>query len=502
MKRRDFMTGLSAAPLAAALGPAQAANLYWKPPRNGDEVALASPAAAWPNAFRQLRSDYECEVQMRIPAGLRGVLYRNGPALMTLGGVRYRHWLDGDGMVHAFRFGDGRLRHRARMVGTAKLQAEVAAGRRLAPGFATSIPGTAATHPDATNTANIGTLLLNGELLALWEGGAPHAMDPATLATFGKKSWSAQTAMLPFSAHPRVDADGTVWSFGYLPGAGALAIHELSPQGAMRRQVFVPAANADMVHDFAITERYLVFVLMPFRYTPGEDAALSFLGHYRWQAGQPGCVLVVDKATLAPVAQIDCDPIALFHLGNAWEVGNTLRVGVVRYADFTEGLRRLGAAMDNSMLPWADTCWTELEVDLAAGRVRTSTPYEGVVEFPRYDQRRTGRPTRYTYLLAAKAQAGQPLFGFRVLRCIDQQSAQVQDYDFGPGFVVEEHVHVPEPGADPENRGWLVGTAYDWRRRRTVMSVFDAARVAAGPLEQVVLPYGLPLGLHGQFYPG
>jgi all-trans-8'-apo-beta-carotenal 15,15'-oxygenase len=31
--------------------------------------------------------------------------------------------------------------------------------------------------------------------------------------------------------------------------------------------------------------------------------------------------------------------------------------------------------------------------------------------------------------------------------------------------------------------------------------VFDAGAVDAGPVASVTLPYGLPLGLHGQFVP-
>lgn len=68
--------------------------------------------------------------------------WRNGPALMNLGDTPYRHWLDGDGMVHAFRFGSGGLQHQARMVATHKLARELHAGRRLAPGFGTKHRGT------------------------------------------------------------------------------------------------------------------------------------------------------------------------------------------------------------------------------------------------------------------------------------------------------------------------------------------------------------------------
>ena len=501
MNRRNFMAGLAATPLAASFSPpALAGHLYWKPERDGHDVLLTSPATAWKNAFHAVRPEYESTVPMRVPAGLQGALYRNGPALMTLGGTDYRHWFDGDGMVHAFRFEAGRLRHHAKLTATAKLQAETAAGRRLAPGFGTDIPVTAAYGPEAMNPANINTLLLNGELLALGEGGAPYAIDPDTLATLGKKTWSPQTAALPFSAHPRKDVDGTVWSFGYLPGAGAISLYQLGAGGALLRQAFLPTPGADMVHDFAITEKYLVFVLMPYQYLPDPDPSRSFVGHYAWQAGQPGRVLVVDKATFTAVGTFECDPVGLFHLGNAWEVGNTLRFGVVRYTDFTDAIRRTGTALGHSMMGWSESRWTEFEVNLASKTVRL-TPFDhSTVEFPRHDPRRTGRESRYLYLMASQQSPDRQVFGFDTLRRIDQKTAQVQEYRYGAQTVAEEHVFVPAPGATQEDRGWVIGTALDWKRRRTLVSIFDATQVAAGPIEQVALPYGLPLGLHGQFH--
>ena len=74
----------------------------------------------------------------------------------------------------------------------------------------------------------------------------------------------------------------------------------------------------------------------------------------------------------------------------------------------------------------------------------------------------------------------------------------MQRYDYGAETLVEEHVFVPRPGA-PESSGWLVGTAWNRVERQTTLAVFDAAAVDAGPIARARLPYGLPLGLHGNF---
>jgi len=44
-----------------------------------------------------------------LPPGLRGTLYRNGPARLERGGIRVGHWFDGDGAVLAERY-DGLAR--------------------------------------------------------------------------------------------------------------------------------------------------------------------------------------------------------------------------------------------------------------------------------------------------------------------------------------------------------------------------------------------------------
>ncbi|MFX8137419.1 carotenoid oxygenase family protein, partial [Acinetobacter baumannii] len=62
-----------------------------------------------------------------------------------------------------------------------------------------------------------------------------------------------------------------------------------------------------------------------------------------------------------------------------------------------------------------------------------------------------------------------------------------------------EHVLVPRPGSTREGEGWLVGTGYDLRRRQSFLSVFDAMRLADGPVARAWLPYWVPYGFHGRF---
>lgn len=68
------------------------------------------------------------EVSGRIPETLRGTHYVNGPARFRRGDFQYKHWLDGDGMICALRFGPEGAHFTNRFIQTKKLLDEDAAG--------------------------------------------------------------------------------------------------------------------------------------------------------------------------------------------------------------------------------------------------------------------------------------------------------------------------------------------------------------------------------------
>ena len=104
------------------------------PPGGGDWSAdFAASLASRPMllGWKSPRADRlagTARIEGRLPAELRGTLYRNGPAVHERFGLRYRHWFDGDGMVQAFRFDGAALTHRGRVMHTPKLARELAAG--------------------------------------------------------------------------------------------------------------------------------------------------------------------------------------------------------------------------------------------------------------------------------------------------------------------------------------------------------------------------------------
>lgn len=440
-----------------------------------------------------------------LPEQLSGTVFRNGPARMQRGATRYRHWFDGDGMVHSFRMHGASLTHRSRMVRTSRYVAEEAAGRFLWDGFGTGFVDARTTRqPDDVNVANISVLPMGDELLALWEAGSAWRIDPLTLETLGRKVFSEDTDGVSFSAHPRVDRDGRIWNFGYMSGSGKLVLYDIAPSGRLQRTALIDAPNADMVHDFAITERFLVFVLMPIEYLDNKPpTGVGFLQRLHWNADAPVIALLVDKSTLAVVHRFELAPFHAFHLGNAWEDGDTVRIEVAQAPAFDALMRHVenatvGAPPGPAL---AGEPALDISLDLRRGRAHSDKLPVTFSDFPRYDLRHSGSRTTRLSLLTRGSSMPREVFGFNTVVSLDRRGEQLQRHEYGEHAIAEEHLFVPAPGGR-EGQGWLVGTVFDWRAGRTELAVLDAGAVDAGPIARAQLPYSLPLGFHGQFVPG
>jgi all-trans-8'-apo-beta-carotenal 15,15'-oxygenase len=337
-------------------------------------------------------------VRGKIPQELRGTLYRNGAAKFSRGETHYKHWFDGDGMVQAFTFEEGKASHRGVLLQTPKLIEESQAGRFLYNSFGTEIDNPRAIgSPDQVNTANINILSMRDgrELYALWEGGSALELNPQTLAAKKLKAWSPSTAGAPFSAHPRRSPDGTLWNFGYAPHSSKLIIYEIDTHGTVKRETLIEAPQVDMVHDFAITENYLVFLLMPLEARSGTSPVGS-LNRYEWNSGNPMIAMLIKKSDFS-TRYFDLPNGGVFHLGNAWEEKGMIRLAYARYSKFLEHLKGLIFPSPSSLGDELAT-WYSVEISLETSRAKQiSTDLIGV-EFPSFDLRRTGEKTDFTVL--------------------------------------------------------------------------------------------------------
>jgi all-trans-8'-apo-beta-carotenal 15,15'-oxygenase len=452
-------------------------------------------------------------VQGSIPRALRGVVYRNGPARFERGSTTYGHLFDGDGMIGSFGFDDLGVLYRNRFVRTAAFEEEERAGEVRHRGFGTRVPGGIAANAFRTrfkNAANTGVVAHAGKLLALWEGGVPHQIDPVTLATLGPYDFqgalraprSVSSAVLgrdlPFCAHPKRDpSTGELVAFGARMGMrSSLLIHRVGADGAMKRAHAVALDALCFVHDFAMTPRWLVFVLCPlaFRLAPMLLGRLTPADALAGDGASPLKVMVVDRASLhgngpprVHVASSRSGGGFAFHVVNAFERGDTRLTVEVAWTERFPSLPSPRVRVPPAIVP---PRLYGLDVDLAALHVERTPRSRSLFELPEIDARRAGSEHRVAWGLGGDA----------TLSALTrwERGAAERLRDFAPD-VVAPPIFVPRSEEGPEGDGWIVTTLYVGESNISELLVLDATTLHT--TARAVLPHVLPPHFHACWAP-
>ena len=501
MQRRDFLRASFRA--GAALGTAASWPAFGLAP-DGQAFDNAVATQPWLRPFKGVTDqDLRCDALAltgRWPAELRGRFYRNGPALHERDGQRYHHWFAGDGMVQQFGFSGGArpaVRHLGRLVRTPKLVAEQQAGKFLYSAYGSRIESDAPSRgPDSFNVANTNAIEHAGRVLAMWEGGSAFAMRPDDLATLGPVTWQEGLAQMPFSAHPKLDAQGHLWNFG---SAGAnLVVWHVDPAGRLvNAQIGETPYPGGMAHDAALTARYIVLPLPPVKLHFGEDAAGGKA--FTHEPNEPLRILVMRKDDITQRRVFELPSQMVFHVGNAHErADGSIALSYVGSPTPEFVMKTASSLLAGHPGSFGGSSTQRAVLDMRSGRARVES-MDDIVEFPRVHPQRNGLETRWLLTAATWAgSAAKPLW-FHGLQLRDLRTGRAQRYDYGPQTVVEEHILVPKPGAQGELDAWLLGTTYDVKRGVTRVNLLDARHLADGPIAQATLPYGLPYGFHGNF---
>jgi len=502
--RRRFLRNLLSGATALAIAPSL---LHSETALAGDPAEFARGLqerpwlAGWRSVGAESLGPTAIELEGRLPEGFAGTLYRNGPAWTERAGFRYEHWFDGDGMVHGWRFDEGRVIHRGRMVATPKFTRERKAGRFLYPTAGTTVPDTQAVrNNDDANTANTSVMTIDGRLFALCEAGSAFELDPDQLDTLGPVTWRQDLASLPFSAHPLVDRDGSVWNFGsvaLMGGAGLLVWH-IGADGKFISADIIETPVRGYLHSFSMTDQHLVFTLIPFAFAEGQGA---FFRRLRFQDQQALRVGVIAKHTPTVARWFEAEFAAIYHFGDAYERNGEIVMRAVQHPDIEEARSPMREAMNgHAGAHGGQGRLRELRLDLRSGTARwEETGFDGI-EFPLFDPRTQGDRAAMLYAPTNEGEASAPYFN--AVASLDVRRGKRQVHRYGRDILAEEHVFVPRPGSSRAGDGWLVGTLLDSARERSGIAVLDAERVSEGPLAQAWLPYSFPLGFHGHFAAG
>ena len=492
-----------------------------------------------------------------IPAALRGTAYKVGPGRFGVGGEEYAHWLDGDGYVFALDFSDGGATYVSRFVQTAgyveeqeKITWRTTFGTQRRGGPLANVFDLKLKNPANTNMLPIPGRIC---VLALWEAGAPHALDMETLHTIGVDSLDGRVEPgspgalpldlpLPFtgdavSAHYAACAttNRTVaWSWRR-PAVGDdlfVKLHELSDVsgravggvgGVLEGVSFAP-------HDIGATKTKACFLAAPavvevLGYVLGfrGPAQGVFFDEKRISAGEGTTLHALDRTSGGKAERYVCpEAYHPVHVASVWD-------------DETSGCPCMIAA-----------CWPPNVINAMADGKRDilgdwvpllNGDFSGaaVTQLVRFEGSRDGSATarilcrgahldhckchpaagglanRFIYASAGAAVAfndvedptyasPQPPQAF--VRVDVNADAVVDSWFCGERRFVDDAVLAAI--GDEEVDAYLVAPVFDAATQRTTMVVLDCGDLSDGPLCELALPKAasfIPWGLHGAWSP-
>ncbi|MBV8178081.1 MAG: carotenoid oxygenase family protein [Mycobacterium sp.] len=468
----------------------------------------------------------------RIPDFLDGRYLRNGPNPVAEVDPATYHWFTGDGMVHGVALQGGKAGwYRNRWVRSAGVRTALgepaSATRNLRAGM-------------QSLGANTNVLAHAGKTLALVEGGVANYELTDDLDTVGPCDFDG-TLPGGYTAHPHRDPrTGELHAVSYSFARGRTVQYSvIDTHGHARRTVDIEVSGSPMMHDFSLTDKYVVlydlpvtldpmqvapakapgWVQLPARLVmesvigrvrvPGPIAAMvnrqerqAYRLPYAWNPKYPARIGVMPReGDNSDVRWFEIEPCYVYHPLNAYSEirdGNEVLVlDVVRYQRMFDRDRR----GPGESTPTLDR-WT---INLATGAVSSECRDDRAQEFPRINESVLGGRHRFGYTVGI---GGGFLDSGRTLM---STSLYKHDYATGsstvapldPELLIGEMSFVPRPVADSqgesEDDGILIGYGYHRGRDEGQLVLLDAQTCES--VATVHLPQRVPMGFHGNWAP-
>lgn len=459
-----------------------------------------------------------------LPSCLNGEFVRIGPNPKFKPVAGY-HWFDGDGMIHGLRIKDGKATYVSRFVQTARLKQEsyFGAAKFLKIGDLKGMFGALMGQifnlrskfkvldiSQGTGTGNTAMIYHNGRLLALHEGDKPYAirvLEDGDLQTLGFLDYEKRLTH-PFTAHPKFDpVTGELFTFGYQFQSPYCTYRVISKDGVMRDAVTITVSGPVMMHDFAITEHYAIFMDMPLYLEPKEMVKGELIIKFDHSKLARIGILPRYATNESTIQWFELPTCYAFHNVNAWEEGDEVVLYTCRLPEVD--LEMASGPIKENFKQFENQLY-EMRFNMKTGKASQKQLSLSAVDFPRVNEKYTGRKQQFAYCtMLENSTKVKGLVKFNLWAEPEFEGKEKIEVGgnvegvivFGPRRYGSEAIFVSRSSAEDEaeDDGYLICFVHDEGTGKSEVLVYDAKTMVSEPVGVVKLPCRVPYGFHAFF---
>ncbi|VVB12611.1 unnamed protein product [Arabis nemorensis] len=449
-------------------------------------------------------------VEGTIPDCIDGVYVRNGanPMFEPIAG---HHLFDGDGMVHAVKITNGSASYACRFTKTERLVQEKRLGRPVFPKAIGELHGHSGIarlmlfyarkifglidNQNGVGVANAGLVYFNNRLFAMSEDDLPYQLkitQTGDLQTVGRYDFNGQlkSAMI---AHPKLDpVTKELHALSYdVVSKPYLKYFRFSPDGVKSPELEIPLETPTMIHDFAITENFVVIPDQQVVFKLGEmifgKSPVVFDGDKVSRLG----IMPKHATDASEIIWVNSPETFCFHLWNAWESPETEEIVVI--GSCMSPADSIFNERDESLRSVLSEIRINLKTREATRRALLVNEEDDVnLEIGMVNRNRLGRKTRFAFL--AIADPWPKVSGFAK---VDLFTGEMEKYVYGGEKYGGEPFFLPNGNGENEDDGYIFCHVHDEEKEKSELQIINAVNLK---LEATVkLPSRVPYGFHGTF---
>ncbi|CAN1802140.1 Carotenoid 9,10(9',10')-cleavage dioxygenase 1 [Linum perenne] len=375
-----------------------------------------------------------------------------------------------------------------------------------------------------------------GKFYASADNHTPQEIDIQTLDTLGSwdvhGAWKATT----FTSHPKKapDGSGELVVIGMNPFKPFMEVGVISADGILVHKSNPELERCTLAHDFGLTKRFIV--ILDFPLTIGLQRLLRGGPLVSYNNKDYARIGVMPRyGDSNSIQWFDVDPSCTLHILNSFEDGDEVVVWGCRSLESVlsshPGMKleecewiagrlrptnpidqqKLGFSSRDDLLSVRGYEWRlNIQTRTVSERYLTGTEFD--MEFPTMNVNYSGIKNRYAYTQVvdkvASTISGMPKFGSLAKLYFEEKDENgfimVEFHKLEDNTFCSGATFVPKQSGISdcdEDDGWLVTFTHNEQTNTSKVYIIDAKKFEEDAVAKITLPYRVPYGFHGAFFP-